>query len=354
MSYRRSFEFIPPFLLYLYVIVLFQGHWTKAVAISNNKHESHKVALFSSITTIQSSHYQHIQSENKLATELKLPKPYCVIKTCQDRPAIPPVSETRNSVIQEEPQDPETIAYDEESSVAQLAQRLQYQRNTQGIVTMASASAVPVLIVWLHMLRGSGTRLPVEVFFPSWSRRDEFIWGRSLRPFNVRCRSLNVNPATTLDQAPLVASAMLFSSFENVLFLKLDTFPTTDAGKLFASDQYISNGLLALPVEYLDAAPLRLDVLMLNKTTRAEPVTRLAYHKTFSPQWDCPLQCSSSGSQEPTQHDDTFLPTSLGASFHREEVTLISQPESSGISRIRLHSCGKSGMETVFVQLKIK
>ncbi|KAK9310899.1 mannosyltransferase putative-domain-containing protein, partial [Lipomyces starkeyi] len=105
-----------------------------------------------------------------------------------------------------------------------------YNRRTKGIVTTAGPRYLPILLVSLRMLRRSGSKLPVEVFLGSWDEYNSTICERIFPSLGARCRVLtdiyNKAPSVTKpEHFQFKIFAILFSSFENVLFLDADAFP---------------------------------------------------------------------------------------------------------------------------------
>ncbi|EEH21230.2 hypothetical protein PABG_03461 [Paracoccidioides brasiliensis Pb03] len=132
------------------------------------------------------------------------------------------------------------------------APRLQYTPGTKGIVSTAGGKYLPVLVTSLHMLRKTGSDLPAEIFVADKSEYDEYVCGVLLPSMNAKCVIL----AEILDFSPLDEGlkkyqfkifSLLFSSFEQVLFLDADAFPMHNPIHLFNSDPFISTGMVTWP-----------------------------------------------------------------------------------------------------------
>ncbi|EEP78443.1 predicted protein [Uncinocarpus reesii 1704] len=132
------------------------------------------------------------------------------------------------------------------------APRLAYKPRTRGIVSTAGGSFLPVVVTSLHMLRQTGSDLPVEIFIADPSEHDEYICNSLFPSLNARCITLS----EILDHSPLAAGlkkyqfkifSLLFSSFEEVMFLDADAFPMHDPGRLFAAEPFSSHGLVTWP-----------------------------------------------------------------------------------------------------------
>ncbi|KAI5286749.1 hypothetical protein KEM52_001880 [Ascosphaera acerosa] len=109
-----------------------------------------------------------------------------------------------------------------------------------------------VLITSLHMLRQTGSTIPVEVFIADESEYDPFVCDKLLPSMNATC----INLSDVLAASPLRDGlkkyqfkifSMLFSSFEDVLFLDADCFPLRDPVDLFDSQVYKDHGLITWP-----------------------------------------------------------------------------------------------------------
>ncbi|KAK2733643.1 hypothetical protein FQN55_003281 [Onygenales sp. PD_40] len=132
------------------------------------------------------------------------------------------------------------------------APKLRYKPGTRGIVSTAGGDYLPVLVTSLHMLRKTGSDLPVEIFVADASEYDEYVCEALLPSLNAKCVIL----ADILDYSPLDEGlkkyqfkifSLLFSSFEQVLFLDADAFPMHEPTKLFTSEPFISTGLVTWP-----------------------------------------------------------------------------------------------------------
>jgi alpha 1,2-mannosyltransferase len=129
---------------------------------------------------------------------------------------------------------------------------LEYNSGTQGIVTSAGGEYFPTLLVSLQFLRRTGSTLPVEVFLSSPEEYEEQICTKVLPALNAKCIILsNILEQSLLPFEPrhyqLKSFAMLFSSFENILFLDADNFPVHPPETLFKSDPFLSNKLVLWP-----------------------------------------------------------------------------------------------------------
>jgi alpha 1,2-mannosyltransferase len=138
-------------------------------------------------------------------------------------------------------------------SVRQDPPPLHYKPGTKGLVSTAGPSYMPVLVISLRMLRRTGSELPMEVFLADWTEYDGYTCQVVLPSLNAQCVVLS----DILDAVPgsreKVAKyqykplAMLFSSFEEILFLDADAFPLQKPESIFASEPFRSRGLVTFP-----------------------------------------------------------------------------------------------------------
>ncbi|KKK14186.1 hypothetical protein ARAM_003570 [Aspergillus rambellii] len=129
---------------------------------------------------------------------------------------------------------------------------LHYTPNTKGLVSTAGGSYLPVLVISLRMLRRTSSELPVEVFLASDEEYEPFICDVVLPSLNARCVVLS----RILDAVPKIMEiekyqfklfAMLFSSFEEILFLDADSFPLLPPDSLFTNEPFKSRKMVTWP-----------------------------------------------------------------------------------------------------------
>jgi alpha 1,2-mannosyltransferase len=130
--------------------------------------------------------------------------------------------------------------------------KVDYERGTKGIVTSAGGSYFPVLIISLLMLRRSGSTLPVEVFLTTQEEYESQICDVVLPSLNARCIVLsdllqNTPHNFAIKSYQLKIFAMLFSSFESLLFLDADNFPIHPPEELFDVEPFTTNQLVLWP-----------------------------------------------------------------------------------------------------------
>ncbi|KAI5298210.1 Glucosyltransferase-like protein [Ascosphaera pollenicola] len=132
------------------------------------------------------------------------------------------------------------------------APHLPYKEGTRGVATTAGGPMMAVLVTSLHMLRRTGSTIPVEVFIADDSEYDPWLCEEFLPTLNATC----INLSDVLKASPLRDGlkkyqfkifSILFSSFEEVLFLDADCFPLRDPIELFDSKVYQDHGLVTWP-----------------------------------------------------------------------------------------------------------
>ena len=135
-----------------------------------------------------------------------------------------------------------------QSDLPQIA----YEPETRGLVTTAGGKYLPVFVISLRMLRRTGSSLPMEVFLASEDEYEPEICDNVLPDLNARCvvlsRITSQVPATaSIQHYQLKCFAMLFSSFEEILFLDADAFPIYDPAMLFEAEPFVSSKFVLWP-----------------------------------------------------------------------------------------------------------
>ncbi|KAI9838253.1 MAG: hypothetical protein M1819_005520 [Sarea resinae] len=127
-----------------------------------------------------------------------------------------------------------------------------YTPGTRGLVTTAGGPYLPVLVISLRMIRRSGSNLPMEVFLASWKEYEDHICDVVLPSLNARCivlsDILNAFPtALQVTHYQYKIFAIIFSSFEELLFVDADSFTIHNPDRLFTSEPFSSRGLITWP-----------------------------------------------------------------------------------------------------------
>ncbi|PMD37263.1 glycosyltransferase family 71 protein [Hyaloscypha variabilis F] len=150
------------------------------------------------------------------------------------------------------------------------APTLDYEKGTKGIVTSAGGSYFPDLIISLLMLRRSGSTLPVEVFLTTPSEYEPQICESILPYLNAKCIILSdilsdTPHGFTIQKFQIKIFAMLFSSFESLLFLDADNFPIHPPEELFSMEPFTKNHLVLWPDFWTStASPIFPDIVGLS------------------------------------------------------------------------------------------
>lgn len=136
--------------------------------------------------------------------------------------------------------------------IKRIGKKLPYQPGTRGVAMTAGGRYFGVAITSVRMLRRSGSELPVEVFLDSWEDYDIATCEKILPALNAKCLVM----AELWDSTPRFGKllkyqyktfALLFSSFEDVLFLDADAFPAHNPDVLLTTEPYKSTGLVTWP-----------------------------------------------------------------------------------------------------------
>lgn len=133
---------------------------------------------------------------------------------------------------------------------------LPFVAGSRGIATTAGGVYLPVAVVSIQMLRETGCTLPVEVFLASDDEWDSQICDVLFPRMSARCVVLDSifssgtsgkGSTVGIDKYQFKVMAVVFSSFEEVLFLDSDCFPTTDPTDLFSWGPFKQTGMVRWP-----------------------------------------------------------------------------------------------------------
>lgn len=221
-----------------------------------------------------------------------------------------------------------------------LAPTLPYKKYSRGIVTTAGGGKYfNIVIVSLRMLRRSGSRLPVVVFLDTFADYDAQVCEEVFPSLDAECLVLSnlldtAPPSIPLEAYQFKVFALLFSPFQEMLFMDADAFPALDPDELFLAEPYKSTGLVTWPDFWIStASPLlyeitRLDMppitarrsseagmLLYDKARHGSDLLLSLFYNFFGPQWYYPLM--SQGAQGEGDKE-TFLhaATVAGASWY--------------------------------------
>ena len=120
-----------------------------------------------------------------------------------------------------------------------------------GIVTVAGGSYFAPAILSIRMLRKTNSTLPVQVFLRDTAEYEKKICQEVLPALNAECfviqDHLRKDNPVKVEHYQLKALAILFSSYESVLYLDSDCITLLDPKELFDSEPFLSTGLVSWP-----------------------------------------------------------------------------------------------------------
>lgn len=232
---------------------------------------------------------------------------------------------------------------------------LNYLAGTQGVVTTAGGRYLPVFVISLRMLRRTGSKLPIEVFLADYEEYNVDICDNLLPSLNARCVVLSdifaaSGASTPIGHYQFKIMSMLFSSFEDVLFLDSDAFPVHKPEELFKSEPFISTGMVIWPdfwypsesrhyfrIANIPEPPLderastESGEMLYSKKKHGASLLLAAYYNYYGPKYYYPLQSQGA----PGEGDKETFPwaaTALGEKFYnvRKGVSAIGHFKSNG------------------------
>ncbi|KPM39817.1 hypothetical protein AK830_g6725 [Neonectria ditissima] len=123
----------------------------------------------------------------------------------------------------------------------------------RGAVMVGGGEYFGPAVISIHMLRRTGSELPVEVFVPNQSEYEKDVCDEYLPKLNAKCVVLADflvhGPAgLEIEHYQLKAISLLLSSFAEVLLLDSDSMPLVDPDTaIFNAEPYLSRGLVTWP-----------------------------------------------------------------------------------------------------------
>lgn len=151
----------------------------------------------------------------------------------------------------------------------------------RGIVTMGGDGEDEYAATSLGMLRLLGSRLPVELWYMDKSSTKPG-WCKQLAGEGIACRFLadHVKNATGIfpyqDQG--IAAALLFSAFEDILYLDANTIPVQWPDDIFDSEPYRDTGVVTWPDFWPSAQSPWVDYII---GVNADPVPKFVDYSTI-------------------------------------------------------------------------
>ncbi|KAI5456928.1 mannosyltransferase putative-domain-containing protein [Mariannaea sp. PMI_226] len=186
----------------------------------------------------------------------------------------------------------------------------------RGIVMVGGGEYFGPAIIGIHMLRRTGSVLPVEVFVPDEAEYEAGVCEEYLPKLNAKCVVLSrfwtegAPKELSFDHYQLKSPALLLSSFAEVLLLDSDSIPLVDPDKyIFTVEPYLTHGFISWPdfwastesprfwdIAGLSAFPENLPPfssesgqLVVNKTTHLAPLLLATYYNLYGPDHYYPL-----------------------------------------------------------------
>lgn len=221
----------------------------------------------------------------------------------------------------------------------QLAVRMPYRRHSRGIVMTAGGKYIGNAILSLLMLRRTGSTLPVQLFLDSADKYATEMCDTTMVELDVECRSMDAVFKTTpqlprLKKFQYKVFSILFSSFEDVLFLDADAFPIHNPDHLFDVEPYRTRGLVVWPDHWVstsskhfyDVAGIPVPpietrrssesgIMLYSRRMHAESLLLSTYYNFYGPDYYYTLLCQGSHGEG---DKETFLHAAmaLGKPFY--------------------------------------
>ncbi|KAJ8062262.1 hypothetical protein OCU04_008810 [Sclerotinia nivalis] len=133
------------------------------------------------------------------------------------------------------------------SLLPEYSDLITYAPHSRGIITVGGGSYTRVLLVSILMLRRTNCTLPIEVFIPSPEDCSPYSCSTVLASLNAQCILLPTFQNANIARYQYKSLVLLFSSFENVLFLNADNFPIVDPKPWFDTIPYKETGMITWP-----------------------------------------------------------------------------------------------------------
>lgn len=176
-----------------------------------------------------------------------------------------------------------------------------------GIVTVAGGPYFAPALLGIRMLRKTNSTLPVQVFLRDKSEYEKKICQEVLPALNAECfviqDHLRKDNPVKVEHYQLKALAILFSSYESVLYLDSDCMALLDPKELFDSEPFLSSGFVSWPdywiatedpvfykIAGLSSFPKELPArsseagqLLISKQTHLTTLLLAAYYNVYGP-----------------------------------------------------------------------
>ncbi|KAG7810234.1 hypothetical protein KL924_002502 [Ogataea haglerorum] len=122
-----------------------------------------------------------------------------------------------------------------------------------GIVFIGGGKFSWLSLLGIQNLRATGSKLPVELIFPTEAEYEEMLCEKVLPDLDARCVLLTERVPElrkhkyTIRGYQYKSMALLVSSFERVLFLDSDNVPVANPDAIFVSEPFTSHGMVTWP-----------------------------------------------------------------------------------------------------------
>ena len=232
---------------------------------------------------------------------------------------------------------------------------LPYVPGTKGVVSTAGGAYLPVLVISLRMLRRTGSTLPMEVFLADEEEYEEYICDVVLPALNAKCVVLSrilVSAPARIEKYQFKPFAMLFSSFEEILFLDADAFPLHPPEALFKGEPFRTKGLITWPDFWASStSPLFYEIagtpvppmdlrqstesgeVLLSKRTHSKTLLLSTYYNYWGPSHFYPLLSQGAAGEG---DKETFIAaaTAMGEPFYQvsESICALGHPKPGGMA----------------------
>lgn len=173
----------------------------------------------------------------------------------------------------------------------------------RGLVSTAGSTYLPVFVSSLRMLRRAGSTLPVEVYMKDAGEYEKHVCNEVLPTLDARCLVLgDVLGKEAVEHYQLKIFAILFSSFEDIIWMDSDCFPLGKPEELLDSEPFTSTGLVTWPdfwytsvsplyyaISHQDAPPMttrqstEAGIFLVSKKTHFLPLLLAAYYNYYGP-----------------------------------------------------------------------
>lgn len=249
-------------------------------------------------------------------------------------------------------------------AAAQMPQHIPTKGGAKrGIVTVAGGTYFPVFLVSLRMLRRTGSTIPVEVFLSGEDEYEPEVCTQVLPALGARCMVLTdifdaaetkVEPTIEIKRFQYKIFAILFSTFDEVLFLDSDSFPLLDPELVFDSAVYKEYGMITWPdlwattvspAYYLIAGqeppPIVLRAstesgqFFINKKTHFQTLLIAAYYNYFGESHYYLLLCQGGFGRG---DKSTFVPAAIAANQSFYDVSERPRPIGQDITWLNIYA----------------